>query len=100
MKLQAFPITVLDELLDGGLDQANAPVVAVQLDVADQILDRLEPALILLAGDHLDLIPLVERHLRVKISDDQRDRLAVIAVGRVADQPCPSVRSLANQQHG
>jgi len=93
-------LTVLDEPLDRRLDQPDPAVVAVQLHVVGQLPDRAEAALVFLAPDDLHLVPLVERHLGLEVRHDDRDRLAVVAVRRVADQAGAGVRLLPDQEHG
>ena len=63
----ALTTAIVDELLDRSLDQTQAAVVAVQADVVDQFLERVEAALIMLAGNQFHLVPLVERHLGRKV---------------------------------
>ncbi len=96
----ALTTAIVGELLDRSFDQTQAAVVAVQADVVDQFLERVEAALIILAGNQFHLVPLVERHLGRKVAHDRRQRLAVVTVGRIADQTGAGVRALADDQHG
>src|SRR5207253_11480491 len=81
---ETLAVAELDELLDGRLDQAQPAVVAVQLDVTDEVLDRAETTVVLLGPDQLDVLPLVEDDLGTEVAHAQRYGLAVVAVGRVA----------------
>ena len=90
---------VLDELLDRRLHQPDPAVVAVQTDVVDQVVHRVEAALILLAEDQLQPVPFVKRHPGVKVADRKGQRLAVVPVRRIADQAGPRVGVFADQEH-
>ena len=93
-------LAILDESLYGGLHQADAAVIAVQVDVLRKLFNGSEPAVIFLAEDDLHLVPFVKRRFGPVVADDERDRLAGVAVGRVSDQPRPGVGPLADQEHG
>jgi hypothetical protein len=47
------------------------------------MLNRTEVALFLAAAEDLDFVPLVENDLGGEIANDERDRLSVVAVGRL-----------------
>ena len=49
---------ILGKSLHRRLDQPQAAVIAVQADVADQVVDRREAAFVLAAGDQLQLVRL------------------------------------------
>jgi len=49
----------IDEFFYGGLDQANAPVVAVQADVVGQVVDGVEQVLVVPAPDDFQIRPFV-----------------------------------------
>jgi len=74
------------EFLDGGLDEADAPVIAVLADVFQKIIhaEKLQPVAV--AARNAKARGLVQRHLGAKIPHDKRNGLAVIAVARIADQ--------------
>src|SRR5207249_14458 len=91
---------ILDKFLDGRLDQPHAAIVAVQLHVADQLVDRAKPALILIGPNQLHILPFVEHDFRAEIADDEGERLAVIAIGRVADEAGSGVGPVTQEQHG
>ena len=93
-------LAVLGELLDGGLDERDAAEVAVHLHVVDQVVDRAEAVLVLVGPDQLQVLPLVEDGLGEEVADDERDGLAVVAVGGVADQPGAGVGAATEQEHG
>src|SRR5205807_9304583 len=91
--------TVLDEFPDGGFQQPHAAVVAVQLDVAGEGLDRLEAHPVLAGRHDFDVLPLVEDDLGAEVAHAERDGLAVVAVGRVADQPGPGIGLATEDKH-
>src|SRR4051812_33514107 len=100
MQVDLLAVAVLDELLDRSFDQSHAAVVAVQLHVADEVVDGAEAVLALRAEDEFHVVPLVEDGLDVEILDDQRDGLAVVPVRRVADQAGAGAGALADEEHG
>src|SRR5215468_4509586 len=75
------------ETFDRGLDQAKAAVITVEPLVTQEILQAVESAMILTRRDDLQLRPFVDHHIGAEIFDDQTDRLAVVTVGRIADEP-------------
>jgi hypothetical protein len=81
---------VFHEPLDGRLDQPDAAVVAVQAHVAGQLEHRVELRAVVVGQHDLDRVPLVEHDLGPVVADAERDRLAVVAVGRVAEQAGPA----------
>ena len=84
------PDTVLDgvvvEALDGGLDEADAAVVAEVADVLGEALDAVEGRAVADAGLDDEFGRLEERRLGAEVREREGDRLAVVAVGGVADQ--------------
>ncbi len=90
---------IVDEPLDGGFDQPDAAVVAVQGDIARQVVDAAKPGAVLFGQHDLDGVPLVEDHLRREIAHDQRDRPAVVPVGGIAHERGPRVRALPDDDH-
>jgi hypothetical protein len=74
------------QLLDGGLDQPHAAVIAVALDVLEQVRHVLELQPVAGLRQDADARRLVERDARAEVPHHERQRLAVIAVGRVADE--------------
>src|SRR5262249_20326378 len=79
--------------------EPDAAVVAVQVYVPHQVLHRAEAVLVLVGPDDLEVLPLVEDDLGPEVAHDQRDGLAVVAVGRVADQAGPGVGALPQEPH-
>ena len=90
---------VVDESLDGGLDQPDAAVIPVQRHVERQILDAAKPGAIFLGQHDLDGVPLVEHDFRREVANDEREGPAAIAVGGIADQRRPRVGALADDVH-
>ena len=82
----ALPAIVV-EALDRGLEQAQPTVVAELPDILGERRDPLKGRVVALGRQDLQIWRLVEHHLRFEILHDERDRLAVVAVGRIADQP-------------
>src|SRR5262249_24850677 len=99
VELLAFPRAVLDELLDRGLDQGNAAVVAVELDVCDQVVDRAEAALIGMAAEQLDLVPLIQDDTRAEIAHADGNGFDVGAVGGVADEAGAGIGGTLEDPH-
>ena len=89
---------VLHEPLDRRLDQADAAVVAVQADIACQVVHRVEAGAVVVGEHDLDGVPLVQHHLRPEIADADRNRLAVIAVGWIAEQAGARVGALTGEK--
>ena len=99
VKRQPSRRAVLDEPLDRRLDQPDAAVVAVQSNVAREVVDRVEPRAVIVGQHDLDRVPLVERDLRPVVANAERQRLAVIAVGRIAEQAGTGVGALTSEEH-
>ena len=95
----ALALAVFDELFDRRFHQPNAAVVTVKLYVADQLVNRAEAVLIVLAQHQLHVVPRVKDHLGGEVAEDQRDRLAVIGVRGISDQSGPRVGLLTNDKH-
>jgi len=93
-------VRILGEFFHRRLDQPDAAVVAVQLHVADEFVDRPKRVPALLAEDQFDVVPFVENDLGVIVLDDDGDGPAVVAVGRVANQSGSSKRTAAEYEHG
>ena len=68
------------------LDQPHAAVVAVQLLVAEELVDAVELRQVAVGRDDLEVRALPQVHGRREVADDERDRLAEVPVGRVADE--------------
>ena len=95
----AFLPAILGKTLHRRLHQPQAAVIAVQADLADQLVQRAVAAFILPAGHQLQAVGFRQRRLGPEVPHDDRQRLAEIAVRRVADQAGPGVCSLADRAH-
>ena len=97
---QALGLAVLVKLLDGGLQQADAAIVAVELHIFIQPPDTGKDAAVALLGLDFQLGRLVEDHLGAEVGKDKGDGLAVVTVGGVADEGGPGIGVGADDQSG
>ena len=87
VQLDLVFLAVVVELLDRGLQEADAAIVAVQPHVLHQARDAVEAGAVLLAGQDLQLRRLVQDDLRAEIAEGEGDRLAEVSIRGIAHQP-------------
>src|SRR5919106_2289684 len=74
------------ESLEGRLHQAEAAVVAVRLDVADQLAQVREADLVGWPGHDLEAWPLVYDDAGLEVRERETDRAAAVCVRRISEQ--------------
>src|SRR5215510_1925107 len=87
------------ETFDRGLDQAQAAVITVEPLVTQEILQTVKSAMILTRRDDLQFRPFVDHNVCAEIFDDQADRLAVVTVRWIADEPGARIGSGFEDPH-
>ena len=99
VKRQLVGLTVLNKAFDGGFDQPNAAVVAVEFYILRQVVDGTEPRAVILGEHDVHGIPLIQHSLRPEVAHNQRDRLAVITVGRITEESGSGEGAFTNDEH-
>jgi len=94
---QAGRRRVIVKSLDGGLQEAQAAVIAVQPYISHERLEVGKHREVAVGRKNLDARRLVQGDLRTKVEKGERDRAAEIAVRRVADQSGTRMGMGANQ---
>ena len=100
VQLQIVLPAVVDEPFDTGFEQTQPAVVSVQLDIAHEMLNALEPQQVAIVWQDLEFGRFPEADLGVKVADDEGDGLTVITVRRVSNQPGTRVGLSADEHRG
>src|SRR5439155_6005573 len=75
------------KFLDRRLLKPQSAVVAVQFHITEETPDGVESRKVAVAGNDLEVRAFPKLHRRAEVSDDERDGLSEVPVGRIPHQP-------------
>src|SRR5262249_47393115 len=64
----------------------QAAVIAMQADVADELVDVVESRIVTVSRDDFEMRALPKSNRRLEVADNEGDGLAEVTIGRIADQ--------------
>ncbi len=99
VKFAPHLVAVIAESLDGRLDQPHAAVIPVEADIPQKIIQRSKFGQIAVRRQNLQMRAFPEADSRLEISNDKRDRLPEIPIGRVPHQSGAS-EGVRGMNHG